>query len=110
MVGLLERVNPEIFIPMSLEKKDVQRAAVLARIEITETEANETFEQLEKVFDLIEQMKIVNTEDIAPMAHAQDISTRLRDDIVTEKDRHEEFQEVAPATERGLYLVPKVIE
>jgi aspartyl-tRNA(Asn)/glutamyl-tRNA(Gln) amidotransferase subunit C len=34
----------------------------------------------------------------------------LRQDAVTEIDRREQFQAVAPQVEAGLYLVPKVIE
>jgi aspartyl-tRNA(Asn)/glutamyl-tRNA(Gln) amidotransferase subunit C len=55
-------------------------------------------------------MQAVDTAGIAPMAHAQEVYQRLRDDVVTETDRHAAFQAVAPAVENGLYLVPKVIE
>ena len=44
------------------------------------------------------------------MAHAQDISTRLRNDIVTERDQREALQANSPAIEKGLFLVPKVID
>ncbi len=44
------------------------------------------------------------------MAHPQDVGLRLREDNVTETDRRTEFQRIAPATEDGLYLVPKVVE
>ena len=44
------------------------------------------------------------------MSHAQDVTQRLRDDVVTESDQRELFQSVAPQVEAGLYLVPKVIE
>jgi aspartyl-tRNA(Asn)/glutamyl-tRNA(Gln) amidotransferase subunit C len=59
---------------------------------------------------LIEQMQAVNTSGVEPMAHAQDLSQRLRDDAVTEADHRAAFQSVAPEIEAGLYLVPKVIE
>ena len=55
-------------------------------------------------------MQAVDTSGVEPMAHAQDLSQRLRDDAVTEADRRAAFQAVAPETEAGLYLVPKVIE
>ena len=55
-------------------------------------------------------MQAIDTRDISPMAHAQDVSQRLRDDVVTEIDRHVTFQQIAPAVQRDLYLVPKVIE
>ena len=95
---------------MALTKNDVYKVATLARIEISDEQAEETLGQLNKVFALIEEMQTVDTTDIEPMAHAQDISTRLRDDVVTEKDEHESLQSNAPSVERALFLVPKVIE
>jgi aspartyl-tRNA(Asn)/glutamyl-tRNA(Gln) amidotransferase subunit C len=95
---------------MSLSLDDVKRIAHLARIEVTEAEAAEVLGQLTGIFHLIEQMQAVNTGGVQPMAHAQDVVLRLRDDEVTEIDQHRLFQSVAPQVEQGLYLVPKVIE
>ena len=95
---------------MSLTLEQVQRIAHLARLEISESEASTTRDHLNGIFELIEQMQAVNTSGVEPMAHAQDLSQRLRDDAVTEADRRSAFQAVAPETEGGLYLVPKVIE
>lgn len=95
---------------MSLSLEQVQRIAHLARIEISESEATTTQGYLNGIFRLIEQMQAVDTRGIEPMAHAQDVAQRLRDDAVTEADRRAAFQAVAPETEAGLYLVPKVIE
>jgi aspartyl-tRNA(Asn)/glutamyl-tRNA(Gln) amidotransferase subunit C len=95
---------------MSLSPDDVKRIARLARIEISDAEAMTSQTQLNAIFDLIAAMQAVDTTGIAPMAHAQDVSQRLREDVVTETDRHAAFQNIAPAVEDGLYLVPKVIE
>lgn len=95
---------------MSLTTEDVKRIAHLARIEVTETEAQATLEKLSGILGLIEQMQAVDTSGIVPMSHSQDVTQRLRDDIVTEADQRELFQSIAPAVENGLYLVPKVIE
>ena len=95
---------------MSLTLEQVQRIAHLARLEISESEASTTRDHLNGIFELIEQMQAVNTAGVEPMAHAQDLSQRLRDDAVTETDRRAAYQAVAPETEAGLYLVPKVIE
>ncbi len=95
---------------MSLTLEQVQRIALLARIEISESEAQTTRNHLNGIFELIEQMQAVDTAGVEPMAHAQDLGQRLRDDAVTEADRRAAFQAVAPETEAGLYLVPKVIE
>ena len=95
---------------MSLTLEQVQRIAHLARIEVSESEALSTQGHLNGIFQLIEQMQAVDTTGVEPMAHAQDVSQRLRDDVVSEGDRREAYQAVAPETEAHLYLVPKVIE
>ena len=95
---------------MALAREDVLRAARLARIAIEDTEADAVLEQLRRIFDMIEEMRAVDVSGVDPMAHAQDVILRLREDVVTETDQHELFQSIAPRVERGLYLVPKVIE
>ena len=95
---------------MSLTLEQVRRIAHLARIEVSEAEAMTTLGHLNGIFQLIEQMQAVDTTGVEPMAHAQDVSQRLRDDAVSEPDRRAAYQAVAPETEAGLYLVPKVIE
>ena len=95
---------------MSLSLPQVKRVAWLARIEITDAEAVTVQGNLNDIFKLIEQMQSVDTEGVEPMAHAQDVAQRLREDRVTEADQHVLFQAIAPQVEDGLYLVPKVIE
>jgi aspartyl-tRNA(Asn)/glutamyl-tRNA(Gln) amidotransferase subunit C len=73
-------------------------------------EADAVLEQLGRIFVMIEEMRAVHVTGVQPMAHAQDLTLRLRDDVVTEPDQRELFQSVAPRVEAGLYLVPKVIE
>jgi len=95
---------------MSLNHDQVRRIARLARIAIRPEEAEAVLEQLNRVLGLIEQMRRVDTSGVEPMAHPVDARQRLRPDEVTEQDRRELYQSVAPAVEGGLYLVPKVIE
>jgi aspartyl-tRNA(Asn)/glutamyl-tRNA(Gln) amidotransferase subunit C len=95
---------------MSLTPDEVRRIARLARIEVSPTEVEQTLGQLNEIFGLIEQLRAADTSGIEPMAHAVDVSQRLREDRVTETDRHADFQKIAPDTESGLYLVPRVLE
>jgi aspartyl-tRNA(Asn)/glutamyl-tRNA(Gln) amidotransferase subunit C len=95
---------------MALSVKDVERAAHLARIEITPEEAIDVRNKLEGVFQMIERMRAVDTTGIVPMSHAHDAMLPLREDRVTESDRHALYQREAPAVGNGLYLVPKVID
>ena len=95
---------------MSLSLEQVRRIAQLARIEISDAEAESTLGHLNGIFSLIEKMQAVDTRGVEPMAHAQDLAQRLRPDRVSESDRREDFLVLAPETEGGLFLVPKVIE
>ncbi len=95
---------------MSLSLDDVSRIARLARIEISPAEATHTRDQLNGILAFVETLQAVDTTGIEPMAHAVDVVQRLRDDRVSETDRRDDFQAIAPETEAGLYLVPKVIE
>lgn len=97
-------------LAMAIQLDDVRRAAHLARIAVDDAEAEAALAQLTRVFGLIGQMQAVDVSGIEPMAHARDLTLRLRPDAVTEGDQRERFQAVAPEVETGLYLVPKVIE
>lgn len=95
---------------MSLSLDDVKRIARLARIAVEQQETVMVQNQLSGIFHLIEEMQAIDTTQIEPMSHAQDLSLRLREDVVTEADQHKLFQSIAPQIEADLYLVPKVIE
>lgn len=95
---------------MSLTTQEVQKVARLARLAMNETEIEAARSELSGIFTLIAEMQAVNTIGIEPMSHAQDLSQRLRDDVVSETNQRELFQSLAPQVEGGLYLVPQVIE
>ena len=95
---------------MSLNLDEIARLARLARIELSAAEAAATRDQLNGIFELIAQLQATDTAGIVPMSHAVDLAQRLRSDLVTEMDRREAFQALAPEVEAGLYLVPKVVE
>lgn len=95
---------------MSLTPDDVRRIARLARIEVSPAEVDRTRGQLNDILGFVAQLQSIDTANIAPMSHAVDVVQRLRPDAVTEVDRRADFQAIAPETEAGLYLVPRVIE
>ena len=95
---------------MSLTANDVKKIAHIARLGIEESLIEHYAQDLSKVLDLMTQMSQTDTRDIKPMAHPLDQIQRLRPDSVSETDQRENFQAIAPQTEAGLYLVPKVIE
>ena len=102
-------------MPTELALSDVKRLAQLAQLELTDDQAAQTLDKLNGIFALVEQMRAVDTAGISPLNHPiaayqPDLSLRLREDVVTEPNRREDYQQVAPATQDGLYLVPKVIE
>ena len=99
---------------MSLTLNDIGRIAQLARLELDATQRERLLGQLNGFFDIVEQMNAVDTTGVEPLAHPtavmQDVALRLRPDEVSEPDQREANQRSAPAVERGLFLVPKVIE
>ncbi|MDO8439681.1 MAG: Asp-tRNA(Asn)/Glu-tRNA(Gln) amidotransferase subunit GatC [Polaromonas sp.] len=99
---------------MALTSQDIARVANLARLELRPDEAERTLRQLNGFFALVAQMDAVNTDGVAPLAHPAavlgQVALRLREDLVTETNQREASQVSAPAVERGLFLVPKVIE
>lgn len=95
---------------MSLGPDDVKNIAHLARLEIDPEKSEEIASRLSSILDLVEQMNAIDTSGIQPMAHPMDVAQRLRADEVLETNQREAFQKIAPKTENGLYLVPKVIE
>lgn len=95
---------------MSLDRTAVEKIAHLARLNLDEAEVDRYARDLSKILDLVEQMNQANTGEVAPMAHPLHMGQRLRADELTQGNERELFQSVAPLTEEGLYLVPKVIE
>ncbi len=99
---------------MSLTSSDIARLANLARLELAPAETARLQTQMNDFFSIVETMRAVDTTGVEPLAHPvatiQDIALRLRDDTVSEPNQREANQQSAPAVERGLFLVPKVIE
>jgi aspartyl-tRNA(Asn)/glutamyl-tRNA(Gln) amidotransferase subunit C len=99
---------------MSLSSQDIARIAHLARLELRPEESERMLSQINGFFDIVEKMRAVDTTGVEPLTHpvaaVQDVALRLREDAATEPDNREANQQSAPAVERGLFLVPKVIE
>ena len=94
---------------MVLSLDDVRRIARLARLEVTEAEAEAVRRDLNGILGLVGELQAADTAGVEPMSHARDLTLRLRADEVTETDRHEAFQALAPQVEADLYLVPRVV-
>ncbi len=99
---------------MALTPDDIRRIAHLARLELPDAEGERMLAQINGFFGIVERMRAVDTAGIEPLAHPiaamQDVALRLREDAASEPDQREANQRSAPAVERGLFLVPKVIE
>ncbi len=95
---------------MPISKSDVLEVAKLARVLVAEEEVSKIADDLSDIIDLVERMNAVDSEGVVPMAHPLDMSRSLRSDEITEEDRRDALQSLAPMTRDGLYIVPKVIE
>ena len=95
---------------MSFDQSEVQKIANLARLAIDDEEGRSLTADLSRILDLVADMEKVDTSGVEAMAHPLHMTQRLRADEVTESDQRDLYQQVAPAAEAGLYLVPRVIE
>ncbi|NOQ70244.1 MAG: Asp-tRNA(Asn)/Glu-tRNA(Gln) amidotransferase subunit GatC [Gammaproteobacteria bacterium] len=95
---------------MSIEVDEVKKIAKLACLNVAEADIQSYATNLSNILDLVEQMSAVDTTGVTPMSHPFDAVQRLREDVVTDFNRRDDFQAIAPSVEDGLYLVPKVIE
>ena len=101
---------------MSLTSADISRIANLARLELSPAESERMLTRINGFFAIVEQMRAVDTTGVEPLAHPTmaaacgEAALRLREDVASEPNQREANQQSAPAVERGLFLVPKVIE
>jgi len=95
---------------VTISREDIEKVAVLARIRLDEEQIPELENDLGNILSLVDQLSAADTDNVEPLAHPLDAVQRLRADEVTETNQREAFQAIAPATEDGLYLVPRVIE
>lgn len=95
---------------MSLTLSDVEKVAKLSRLALNDEQKQRTLKELNGIFEMIAKMQAVNTDGVEPLSHPIEFAQRLRDDSVTEPERREAYQAVAPLVEQNLYIVPKVIE
>lgn len=95
---------------MALTNDDVLYIAKLANLQLGDSQVDQYKRELTRILDFVEQMNSVNVDHVEPMAHPQEMMQPLRADVITESNQRAKFQAIAPATQDGLYLVPKVIE
>ena len=95
---------------MEVTDEVVKNVAALTQLKVEGDEIRQLAAGMKNILDLAEQMQTADTSDVEPMSNPLDAIQQLRPDVVTEVDEHELFQSIAPATEEGLYLVPRVVE
>lgn len=95
---------------MKLNVEELHKVAHLARLSIHSKDEESYSQALSNILNLMDEMQSIDTQGVLPMVHPMDALQRLRSDQVTETDQHAYLQKLAPATENGLYLVPRVVE
>lgn len=93
-----------------MEASEIAKLAQLARINIEADMVDEVTESISSILNLVDQLQAVDTDGVEPMSHPMDATQRLRADIVNEENQRDALQATAPATDKGLFLVPKVID
>ena len=95
---------------MSVDLATVKRVARLARIAVSEEEANRMTGELNGILGFVEQLSEVNVEGVEPMTSVTPMEMRKREDVVNDGDKAEDIVANAPASDRNFFQVPKVVE
>jgi aspartyl-tRNA(Asn)/glutamyl-tRNA(Gln) amidotransferase subunit C len=95
---------------MSVDLATVKRVARLARIAVSEEEANRMTGELNGILGFVEQLSEVNVEGIEPMTSVTPMEMRKRQDVVNDGNKADAIVANAPATDRNFFQVPKVVE
>ena len=109
LISIPRRIRtPEHIVEVTEEV--VQHIAELAQLKVAASDLESLSAGMRNILELAGQMQSVNTEGVVPVSNPLDATQRLRTDEVTETDQHQLYQSMAPETEAGLYLVPRVVE
>lgn len=95
---------------MTISQKDLEKIARLAYLDTASSDTKELTREISAIMDFVDQLRSVDTQNVAPLFHPFATHQRLRPDAVTEEDCVAELEAMAPLFEDNLYLVPKVIE
>jgi len=95
---------------MSVDTATVKKVASLARIAISDGDAERLVPELNNILGWIEQLGEVDTSAVEPMTAVIPNTLRLRDDVVTDGGIRDDVLANAPLAEHGFFTVPKVIE
>lgn len=93
-----------------LERQELMRLAELTQILTTQASQASHRQNLNDLIQLAGNIVSIDCANIDPLINPLDMTQRLRADVVSEENRRELYQSIAPATEDGLYLVPKVLD
>ena len=95
---------------MSVDTATVKRVAKLARIAVTDDEAEELKGSLNAILGFVEQLDEVDVEGVEPMVSVVPIAMKRREDAVTDGGRADDVTANAPASDDHFFVVPKVVE
>jgi len=95
---------------MAIDTETVKRIAFLSRLRIEDDKVQAAEDEFNKILDWVEQLKEVNTDNVAPLVSVNENNLQLRADEVTEGNQSEAVLANAPMKEYGYFAVPKVVE
>ena len=95
---------------MSVDISTVKRVAHLARIAVSDDDAERMTGELNAILGFVEQLNEVNVDGIEPMTSVSPMDMRMREDKVTDGGIAAAVVANAPVTEENFFVVPKVVE
>ncbi len=94
---------------MALTRQDVEKVALLARLQLEPEELDQLTGQLARVLEYVDQLSQLDTSDVAPLAHAVELTNVFREDEPGQTLPREQALANAPRSDGRFYLVPAVL-
>ncbi len=95
---------------MAITKEEVLHVARLARLSLSEAEADRFREQLGNILSYIRKLDALDTKDVVPTSHAVEMGTPFRDDSVHPFGDKEAILANAPDRKGDFFRVPRILE
>ena len=95
---------------MNIDKSVLQQIEKLAKLNVDQPDQEITVKKIVGILDMLDKINAKDIAEVEPLYHPSEIQQAMRDDIADSHILRDYYQENAPKTENGLFIVPKVIE
>ena len=95
---------------MTIDLKTIKHISKLSRISVDDTNAEKLAVDLNSIFDFIEKLNKLNTDNVEPLTSVAETTLKLRTDEVESKNIRDQILKNSPDENEDFFVVPRVVE